>query len=432
MPQPTSAAGTPGADLPAVSARAGLCLTLLFLTTGCEPKAAAAEAEQKPSSEKLPTLVKAIPLQPRQVQGKISTTAYLEAEHRVVVIPRIAVPGRVSEVLVDEGDTVKKGDLLARIDDREVNMLLQEREAEFADQENRLEFQRQEVKAIRHRESEAKVDLEKAKADLARLENLDPELVSPRDLDDAKFNLRKTQNAAKVAAFEVTKAELNVRISEAAVAMRKARLEQARLQASEHTVRAPISGVVHARHIKGGELITNGTETFELVDTSALVSYLERPQRELGMIQSARQVVFRTDAFPGRTFHAKVDLILPIVDRETGTFRMRVRVEQSEVQLLRPGLFMRAEILTEDRREALMVPKTAVLAEGDAAVVFFVRKPEGKLGRARRLVLETGLEDEQDVECLNTGEKGLMPGDLLIVSGQEDLSDKAEVELSEG
>jgi multidrug efflux pump subunit AcrA (membrane-fusion protein) len=106
---------------------------------------------------------------------------------------------------------------------------------------------------------------------------------------------------------------------------------------------------------------------------------------------------------------------------------MRARVRSGDVAALRPGMFIRARILTEDQRQALMVPKAAVIAEGELAVVFAVRD-----GRATRIVLDPGLEQQTFIECRNRGDGGLRPDDVVVTAGHTDLEDQAVVEISEG
>ena len=130
---------------------------------------------------------------------------------------------------------------------------------------------------------------------------------------------------------------------------------------------------------------------------------------------------------PGRRFHATIDVISPVINAETGSFRLRVRVskEDDDAELLRPGMFVRAEIVTEEQREALMVPKAAILNEGTRSVVFAVRE-----GVARRVVLKSGLEERDHVENLDRGETGLGPDDVVAVSGQAGLRDNTAVEIA--
>ena len=161
-----------------------------------------------------------------------------------------------------------------------------------------------------------------------------------------------------------------------------------------------------------------------LVDQNNLISYLSRPQRELPLVKQAKEVLFTTDAYPDQEFTADVDMISPVVDKDTGSFSIRIRVRKDDAGLLLPGMFIRARILTEESRRAIMVPKTAVLAEGEDSIVFVVRD-----GTAIKIVLETGLEDSTHVECRNQGNGGLREDDRLIVSGHQDLKDQDKVEV---
>ena len=143
-------------------------------------------------------------------------------------------------------------------------------------------------------------------------------------------------------------------------------------------------------------------------------------------MKHAKLVIFTTDAYPDMEFTGKVDMVSPIVDPATGSFQIRIRVPTEDTRLLVPGMFIRARILTEESRRAMMVPKTAVLAEGDDSIVFVVRD-----GIATKIVLDQGLEDDTHVECRNHGNGGLHEDDQLIVSGHDGLKDQTKVEVVE-
>ena len=189
----------------------------------------------------------------------------------------------------------------------------------------------------------------------------------------------------------------------------------------DHRILAPLDGVLVERRVKGGETIGAATDLFTVVDLRHLVSYLSRPQAELSLTRASKEVVFTADALAGREFTADIDLVLPVVDRDTGHFKLRMRVRRADVDLLRPGMFIRARILTEDKRQALMVPKAAVLTDSAEAVVFAVRD-----SRAFRVLLNPGLEEQLFIECRNRGDGGLEPGDVVITAGHEELSDQAQ------
>ena len=116
----------------------------------------------------------------------------------------------------------------------------------------------------------------------------------------------------------------------------------------------------------------------------------------------------------------------PGADGATGSFQLRMRVGDAVTKGLRPGMFIRVRIRTEGLRDALMVPKAAVLAEGDQSVVYAVRN-----GIACKVKLDPGLEERLHIECRNRGDDGLQVSDVVVTGGHQDLRDQARVELAQ-
>lgn len=420
-----SASGTPSIRLPRRAL--ALCLAL----GACGPGADAGKtAEAKPAAA--PQLVRVAPLELRSVRRSIETTSYLESMHQVVVQSRVS--GRVISVLADEGQKVKAQDVLARLDDREAKATLRQAEVQLADRKVRHELAKLAVETSERRVESARIERDKAQAQFDRNRAIDQELIPQKDLDDSRFALESAKEALHVAELDLRRTEVEIGAAANAIAEQEARIEFETLRLAEHVIVAPIDGIVSTRNIRGGETISptastasSATPLFVVVDQDNLICYLRRPQRELPLIVGSKQVTFTTDAVPDHEFHAAIDFISPVVDQESGSFAVRVKVlrDDSRVGLLRPGMFVRARILAEDEREALMVPKSAVLNEGSASVVFVVRD-----GIARRVVLDPGLEEREHLEARNRGQDGLAPGDIVVTSGQQGLQDKALVEVS--
>lgn len=414
----------PSCPTSALRARPVPPLLLLVALTGCARGPETAHGAAKPAAE-TPPLVRAEPIELRQVRREIETTAFLESEHRVSVLAKVS--GRVDEVLVDEGDLVEVGQILARLDDREAAAAVRQAEVQLQAQKVRRDLLSLEIEAALSRIQTARIERDRTKAEFERNRDMQEGFVSQKVLDESKFAFESAQQALQVAEFNHRKAELDVRACEAQIQDLEAKLVIAQIGQQDHRIQAPLRGRISARWIKGGETISLATELFTVVDTENLVAYLSRPQRELPVLQQAKEVRFRTDAFPEQEFVAAIDMISPVVDQATGSFRLRMRVLREEANLLRPGMFVRARILTESLREALMVPKAALLAEGETMIVFAIRD-----GIARRVLLQPGLEERLAVECTNRGPDGLREGDLVATGGHEDLRDKQQVELAQG
>lgn len=382
-----------------------------------------AEAAGKQTKDDRPPLVRVRPVEVRKVQQEIRDTAYLEAEHRVTIQAKIA--GRVAEVLVDEGQRVTAAQLLARLDDREAKATFVQVEVQLAEARLRHELAVLEEEASNGRLEQARIEREMAAAEWKRNSAMDPQIISPKTLDDSKFLFDKSEEALRVADYNKRKAAIEVKTAANKIAELESKLAETELQLAEHQILAPFDGVVVTRSVTGGETISSATPLFEVADPYRLVVYVSRPQRELPLIRGAKEVRFTTDADPTREFVGDVDMVSPVVDQETGSIKLRMRVREADAKVLVPGLFLRVRVLTEDLRDALMVPKAAVLAEGERSIVFVVRD-----NRAVKVTLDPGLEERDFIECKGRSDDGLLPQDKVIVSGHEDLKDQTTVELS--
>ena len=286
------------------------------------------------------------------------------------------------------------------------------------------ELAKLEIEAADRRIAQASFEAQKARAEFDRQKQTLPEFVAPKALQDAELAWQSAAEAVEVAKFNASKARLEVQRIATTVEELQARLDELSVRLDNHRITAPFSGVITKRYVSVGATVGSATPLFDTVDPDHLVAWLDRPQSELDQIQKSKIVTFTSDALPGREFTADVDLVSPVIDRATGHFRLRMRVRRDDARTLVHGMFLRARILAEDLREALMVPKSAVLSEGDTSVLMVARN-----GKAFRTDLDPGLELDDFVECKNRGSNGLQPGEFVIVAGHEDLEDQAAIRL---
>jgi RND family efflux transporter MFP subunit len=410
----------------------------MLAAAACADGAQGGAAKRGRTADARPPLVRTEAVELRRVRQIIDTTSYLVSEYDISVLPRIS--GRVVEVAVDEGERVEPNQLLARLDDEEARTSLRQVEVQLQDRKVRHELAKLESEAAKLRIKQAEIAREQASLEYARNTKIDPGLISEKELEDSKFALDTATEAVQVATLNSRKADLEVDAAAQAIENLEAQVEAARIRLRNHEVRTPEDSdtsrehiwVVAERMVKGGENVSAANSLnsvipamFRIIDAGNLIAYLSRPQRERQQIRNAREVRFTTDAWGDREFHATIDVVSPVIDETTGSFRIRVRVAKDQVADLSPGMFVRAKIMTEDERDALMVPKAAVVNDGARAVVFAIRD-----NIAHRIVLETGLEERDHIECRNLGDGGLAPGDQVVVSGQQELRDRTTVEVS--
>jgi RND family efflux transporter MFP subunit len=291
-----------------------------------------------------------------------SGTASLEAEEEATVVARVG--GVVEEILVEEGTPVRAGQALARLDDERL----------------RLEVER------------ANVELAKLERVYERTQTMhEKQLISTEQFEQIRSDY-ETQKVAR---------------------------DLAQMQLEYTTVRAPISGVVSTRHIKTGNMIRENDPAFRITDFDPLRAVMHVPERELNKLREGQAATLRFDALPGEVFSGRVKLISPTVDPETGTFRAIVEVRDPSRQV-KPGMFGRVQIQYDQRDNALLIPKQAVLEEDDEAAVFVIQDSV-----AVRRAVTTGYADGDRIEILD----GVTRGERIVITGQATLQDSARVEV---
>jgi membrane fusion protein (multidrug efflux system) len=162
-----------------------------------------------------------------------------------------------------------------------------------------------------------------------------------------------------------------------------------------------------------GAVVAAGGELVELADIEPLRAAVELPERDLAVVREGLLAEVSVDAFPGVSFPGRVVRVAPFVAPDTGTFAVRVELDPDATGRLRPGLFSRVRLVVDRRDDVLVVPRRALLVDGDGDVVYVVRD-----GQARAAPLELGHADGDRVEVRS----GVAEGDRVVVLGQDSLA----------
>lgn len=277
------------------------------------------------------------------VAASYSGTATLETEKDAEVVAKVG--GVVEEIMVEEGQRVEKGQLLARIDD------------------DRL-----------------RLEVARAEANLAKLEQ------------EYRRNKELHQR-------QLISAEVYERLGFEVQAMRT-EVELARLQLDWTEIRAPFDGVVAQRHIKIGNMISQNAAAFRVTAFDPLLAKLYVPEGELNKLRTGQKANIRVDALPGAAFAGKVDRVSPVVDAGTGTFTVTVEVSDTENQL-KPGMFGRINIIYDVRENTLLAPRAAIITEDAQSSVFVIRD-----GHAQRQNVKLGYTTNGSIEILEGLQQG--------------------------
>ncbi|MGB9887209.1 MAG: efflux RND transporter periplasmic adaptor subunit [Moorellales bacterium] len=312
--------------------------------------------------------------------------------------------GQVQEVLVDIGDRVRAGQVLARLDATDLEAQLRSAEAGVRTAESALAMAEAGPSEAQLKMLQAQVA--QAEADWKRIDYLYREgAVSQQQWEQART------------AYEVAKASLEnayprpeqIKQLEAQVEQARAQAEALRLQLRHYVVTSPLSGVITSRSVDPGSLASPGVPLFTVSRLDPVVVELVVGENEVNFLEVGRQVEVVVPAAGEKPFTGRVAAVSPGLDARLGGYR--VKVEMGNPQgVLKPGMAARVRLSLEKLPGRLLVPLGALVDRGHGAVVFVVQ--------ADRAV-------ERPVEVEATGEgraalrSGVQEGDKVVVKGQE-------------
>ena len=287
-------------------------------------------------------------------------TAPIEAFAEADVIAK--VDGEVRELLVEEGDMVSENQILASLDGDRLRLELNESQAR----------------------------LRKMQRDYQRNKELqDKDLISEGDFEKIQYELEALEASFNLASLELDYTQ----------------------------IRAPIAGVVSERYLKLGNTIKTGEAVFRVTSLDPLVAYMHVPEREFRQIAAGQPVHIAVDALDGAPVVAAVTRVSPIVDPDTGTFKITIELTGAD-RGIKPGMFGRMNIVYDKHENVLQVPRSAIIETASDTSVFVV---EDEIGI--RKTVQIGFSSDGMVEITS----GLTDGENVIIVGHVGLKNEASV-----
>jgi len=326
-----------------------------------------------------------------EIRERLLLTGSLKPKEQVDVTPKST--GRVERIHVHVGDRVRVGDLLAELERDELEQ--QVRRAEAA------------IEVTRASLAQRRAELANAEAVLERAEKLRADgLIAPQD-----YEMQRTQ--AAVVRSQVKLSEAQVRQAEAELRELKIRLEQTRIY-------APIHGQVAARYVDVGALVSPNTPVVKIVNLSTLITSANVPERDVGKLRVGNRALVRVDAFGDREFTGRVARIAPVLDAATRSANIEIEIPNPG-GLLKAEMFARVELDLGTTREAVLIPREALVYRGAQAGVYLIKgdRPEFQ-------PIETGLTQGGKVEVL----ANLQPGTEIVGQGSAMLSEGDRIRIA--
>jgi len=313
------------------------------------------------------------------VAAHLTVVGNLIGLQTVDVAPRTG--GRLLTISVQLGDAVRRGQAIAKIEDREVGEQVRQAEASM------------EVSNATIRQREA--DLNVAKLNFDRSKNLfERQLLAKQALDDAE-----SRYLAAVAQLDLSKAQLS---------QNDARLQELKFNLQNTTITSPVDGFIGKRNVDPGAMVNTNTAIVSVVEISRLKLVVNVVERDLRMVNAGDVGVVEVDAYPGEKFNGRIARVAPVLDPATRTAPIEIEIPNGDNRL-KPGMYARISLTVDERKGALVAPKGAVIDFENKRGVWVPNEER----RATFVPLTLGIEGPETIEIV----AGLKEGDRFVTTG---------------
>jgi RND family efflux transporter MFP subunit len=346
------------------------------------------------------------------VSEQILVVGNLIGAATVEVVPK--VNGRLESIAVKLGDSVRRGQVIARVEDSEIQEQVRQAEASFQVGQA----------TIRQRDA----DLKLAKTNLERSRSLvERQLLPQQTLDDTEARYQ-----AALAQLDLARAQFE---------QAQARLQELKITLGNSRIASPVDGFVAKRYVDSGAFVGPNSPIASVVDIRTVRMVANLVERDVKRVPAGTNAAVEVDAFPGERFAGRVSRVAPIFDPATRTAEMEIEVPNTGFRL-KPGMYARVHLTVDSRPDALTVPRTAVIDfEGRQGVFVAGNAPAGTAGAdgpspppasgmtATFVPVQLGIRDGEQVEVrtglkegarvITTGAGALRDGDRIVAAGPQ-------------
>jgi RND family efflux transporter MFP subunit len=350
--------------------------------------------EKGKTQQSAPVEVAQIRRGPIELRRTFSGT--LEARAKFIVAPKVS--GRVERLAVNLADTVKRGQVVAELDNDEYVQAVAQAAADLEVAKANL--------------AEAKSTLEIATRELERTKTLRSRgVASESQLDAANANYLARQAQLEIATAQVTK--------------EKSSLESANIRLGYTMVRASWTGgsktrVVAERYVDEGGTVSANASLLLIVELDPIKGVIYVTEKDYARMRAGQSAMLTTDAYPGETFSARIDRISPVFRQAPRQARVELTIRNPE-QILKPGMFIRVTVVLARVAEATIVPEQALTTRDNKTGVFVVRE-DGESVAWRTVTV--GIREDSRVQVEGDGLTG-----RVVVLGQQLVDDGSRITI---
>jgi RND family efflux transporter MFP subunit len=322
---------------------------------------------------------------------------------------RTEISGKITSIFAVEGQAVRRGQIIAKIDDREYKVAAEEARSSYLRALSLL--------AIEEDDLVAQAMAPEMRDELANLERMERNgEITPQERLAREIEM-------DVQALKNGKFRVEIAAARSGVSQARTALERSKLNLERTEIRAPFNGVITGLTLSRGEQVTINQTICSIVDNVNIEAEVGVLEADLGFVEVGKPALLAVPAL-GETLQVQVDVVSPQFDRNSRTCEVLIRLEDPSGRI-RPGMFVRAMIAGQTFRDRMLVPREAILMRDDRPLLF---KVEDK--RAKWLYVQLGESNDDLIEITKVLQGGqLAPGDKVVVSDHLTLTHDALVKV---
>jgi HlyD family secretion protein len=396
-----------------------IALVLVALSTCCG---------QHGGSELEPEVtVQAATVRLARMDRTISAEGVLYPIQQASIVPKISAP--VAEFHVDRGSRVRSGDLLAKLENRDLAASATEAAGSY--QQARATYNTSTKASIPEEEQKSQADVDSAREALGAAKQLYDSrkklfhegALARKDFDQAAVGLTQAQSQFDIARKHLQSLKLThkdlLQSAEGQLAAAKGHYLAAEAQLNYSEIRSPIDGVVTDRPIYPGEMATAGSPLMTIMNLSRVVVRTHIPASQAGLVKIGDPAALQVQGEPGFEVKGKVTVVSPALDPNSTTAQVWVEAPNPHEEL-KVGSTVQVAVIVETVEKALVVPVSAVLTGADGTTSVMKISPDG---HARQTTVETGIRRDNEIQIT----KGLKAGDKVVSEGAYGLPNGTKV-----
>lgn len=387
-------------------------LALLLMLVACRSKTPVAADQPVPVELRLP----------KQANIQTSVHASGEVEANVTSLCAFQIGGRVNRVLVEEGQPVRKGQLLAQLDP-----------TDYKNAYDAAQGQAMAARAIEHKAQAGPraQELEQARIDFAQQQDqynrmkflYEHQSLPANDFHKIEASYRAAEQRYKMA-VEGSRAEDKASATGQSHAA-AAQMQEASKHLADTRLLAPVAGMIGMKKMDVGNTVAAGSPVLSVLDLDPVKVRVGIPEAEIGKVKQGARAVVTIPSLGGQSFEGTVDAVGVAADTASRTYTVKIAVPNKN-HLLRAGMIAEARIFSDQRANVLTVPGDAIVHDAHGVTLVYVFDASRNRVYARRIDPGDLLENEIEIRS------GLSAGDKIVVAGQQNVREGSPVTLAGG